>query len=930
MQDNGHGAGAGSAARGAASGLLSLLLMAAGNAPAQVHETLWVPAHALMAGTRGFYPNAAAYAGTGPLGAAAAMGCGILTWVADVPVGGTYSVWVRRYMGYGSVGIRIDEGGELSYNAALRRNSLASNQYGWEEVGRPVIAPGIHHIDIQAHRPGTAMLDAVLLTTDPAFVPALDGANLPAGITNPVLRASRNRYRDDSGLAVLAGARGFVAAALPALYGEPFDMPLNDFVPAPDQVIETLRLWSARNQYATATFAVRALTEADVFQAAVGPLTGPGGATIGLADLDLKVVKPIDRTLILNWVSSAAPQPLPDLLLRDDRTSIPPTGHQGGFGGGACVCSLPAHESRQFWLTVHVPPSAMPGSYTGTVALAAAGAPGRVLALPVELQVEPIRLPPADGLYGIYQPFGSAVLGTNRLLEVLHDQVRHGINSATLYGGYNDLNFARQAGMTGYAIQMSWPGGSTATSRVAEARALGFKDYLFYIKDEPSTQTAIDQAISGLDSAHRLGVKGVVTLNNTNAWIQLRDRVDVPIHVLYHFHGADNAAAAAAAARGFLPVSYWVANISDPLYYRAYAGLYNARCGYRGCSPWAYADFPDDRCYSNTQCHVLSYADANGLPVSTIRWEAHKDGIDDVRYLQELDRLLAAARARQEQPEPPRALADAIARAASVRAAEYEAIGGSYFDYLNQLPATRLDATRLALAGAILGLNAPMAIDGTLTVDEGETVAGLLRGLDLDGDALAFRIVTNGVRGTAVITDPSTGAFTYAAGGAPGTDTVTFQCSSEGVASASATVAVTIRDQPVTWIVDPMQPLTNASVYLVRMLRPMKPFLPALRYRLSVVAESVDGAKIGAIYFGFDGSTSWTIETHGTETRNLMWNRSLTGTPTLLQSPVFGIQDPQQTQRGAIYLYRSNKQGTLIIRQCRLDYERPRTLLLVR
>ena len=40
---------------------------------------------------------------------------------------------------------------------------------------------------------------------------------------------------------------------------------------------------------------------------------------------------------------------------------------------------------------------------------------------------------------------------------------------------------------------------SSATLRlgVAEARALGFKDYLFYIKDEPSTQTAIDQAISG-------------------------------------------------------------------------------------------------------------------------------------------------------------------------------------------------------------------------------------------------------------------------------------------------------------------------------------------------------------------------------------------------------------------------------------------------
>lgn len=62
----------------------------------------------------------------------------------------------------------------------------------------------------------------------------------------------------------------------------------------------------------------------------------------------------------------------------------------------------------------------------------------------------------------------------------------------------------------------------------------------------------------------------------------------------------------------------------------------------------------------------------------------------------------------------------------------------------------------------------------------------------MDGPSLTFAIVTNGTMGTAVITNASTGAFTYTpAPGPPGVDTFSFRAS-DGEFSSVSTVTVTI------------------------------------------------------------------------------------------------------------------------------------------
>ncbi len=91
----------------------------------------------------------------------------------------------------------------------------------------------------------------------------------------------------------------------------------------------------------------------------------------------------------------------------------------------------------------------------------------------------------------------------------------------------------------------------------------------------------------------------------------------------------------------------------------------------------------------------------------------------------------------------------------------------------------------------IVVAGAPVAANGSISVASNATGSGTLTGSDSLNSpplALTFSIVTNGNLGTATITDPTTGAFTYKPKpGASGLDLILFQCSNGYVASNLAT-----------------------------------------------------------------------------------------------------------------------------------------------
>ncbi|MBC8875117.1 MAG: hypothetical protein H8E44_37325 [Planctomycetes bacterium] len=670
-----------------------VLSVGAEPAPATV---CWTSGAALMPAW-GFYPNGTAYGGTPPLGDWAAWtasgGTHRLTWVADFPSDGAYHFWVRKYGGYGGVRLTVDErpvtGG---------RGGPGGARYVWIHLGAIAVSKGAHHVDVDVTG---GMLDAVLFTSGPGFRPAEH--DLPEPVKEPVVRALR-RYRDDSGLRAAAAQRGFVVGAV-----MPYREYLYDWMPSEDEILTRLPLWGAADQYVNGTFAVRALDAADEVRVSLDELTGPEGTVIGVDQIDLRVVHVRERVNAL-YRDRRPKMLIPELLLRDDRTAIPPKGEQGGWGGGHCVAQVPAHESRQFWLTVQVPAGAVSENYSGEILLHVKGSETRTLRLPVRLEVLPVDLRPPEGYYGIYYP-GQPVdpkrpnyVPPERYLAELQDQVRHGLNTTTLYGGYSTLKYASQAGMTRAPCLMHWPGGAAA-EQVQEAKAMGFDDLYYYGVDEPHGER-IERCRKEAERRLKAGLHMMTAINSRDAQQATRDFIDRPVYNIYVFGGTDNAAAMYVREKGFQPISYWTTATAFPMWYRSLTGLYNTACGYLGSSPWSYWDMPGEEVYNPDRIvHRVVYPDEFGQPIPTLAWEAHRAGIDDVRYLEALDRAIAKAAKRLEKSDPPPGLADALERAKRVRRERFESIQGRWFQYMCGLRLGQLEATRREFAEAIVYIN---------------------------------------------------------------------------------------------------------------------------------------------------------------------------------------------------------------------------------
>lgn len=104
------------------------------------------------------------------------------------------------------------------------------------------------------------------------------------------------------------------------------------------------------------------------------------------------------------------------------------------------------------------------------------------------------------------------------------------------------------------------------------------------------------------------------------------------------------------------------------------------------------------------------------------------------------------------------------------------------------------DSNTATVTVTITNLNdAPVASAGTLGITGSATGTGTLGATDGDGDALTYTLISNGSKGTVIITNSATGTYSYTPNsGATGTDTFTFKVNDGQVDSNTATVTVTI------------------------------------------------------------------------------------------------------------------------------------------
>jgi hypothetical protein len=419
-------------------------------------------------------------------------------------------------------------------------------------------------------------------------------------------------------------------------------------------------------------------------------LCGSSG-TIGADCIDLKLVKVWYQAGIeLSEVDDRLLTP--ELLLNDDALVRVDTELRANTvrdidrprdADQLCSVEIPGGQVQQFWLTVHVPEGAAPGTYEGMIRICLAGIAEQDL--PVHLEVLPIELRQPALHYGIYYrgilsatqtpEFVSSELKTEQQLEAeFRDLKAHGILYPDVYqpaglraDGSLDvgqleryLDIRDRAGLP--ADKLFYNGSSVGARDTEEsleeliefcrqfiawARNRGFEEVYFFGSDEAFGEEL--QAQRRVWSRVReLGGKMAVACS-TGFFDLVGDLLDLPIVARM---SPDEVPRVHDIGHQIYNYSMPQGGEEQPFKYRYFFGHWLLRSGMDGSRTYAYQhgfglgesmgrpwdDF-DNAIY---RPHMLTYPTVDGI-VGTLQWEGVRAAVTDVRYATTLRQVAAAA-----------------------------------------------------------------------------------------------------------------------------------------------------------------------------------------------------------------------------------------------------------------------------------------------
>ena len=322
--------------------------------------------------------------------------------------------------------------------------------------------------------------------------------------------------------------------------------------------------------------------------------------------------------------------------------------------------SIPAGETQQFWVTVHIPEGVSPSSYTGRMTLKIENAPEMVLPLTVEAL--PIRLELPALRYSIYYrgrlaedlkgSIGSKWKSPKQYLAEMRNLKSHGITHPTCHQDFDNLQLLdraielrKQAGIAVdpfYTLGLQTRGYTSpkelaalkgrVRSGLAQVRRHGIKELYIYGVDEASGETLKSERAS-FKAAREAGAKVFVACAS-GAFELVGDLLNLAV-----FNGPLNPSEAKKwQGVGHKIFSY--ANpqvgVEQPETYRRNYGLALWKAGYDGAMNYAYqhnfGDIYVDDDHETFRDHVFAYPTVDGV-IDTIQWEGFREGVDDVRYL---------------------------------------------------------------------------------------------------------------------------------------------------------------------------------------------------------------------------------------------------------------------------------------------------------
>lgn len=331
---------------------------------------------------------------------------------------------------------------------------------------------------------------------------------------------------------------------------------------------------------------------------------------------------------------------------------------------------LDADTTRQFWVTVHVPPEAKPGGYVGHLNLTAAGVKPSQLTL--RLRVLPFHLAKSALRYSLYyrgrltaDGKGSISSETKSPVQYeaeMRDMKAHGVLYPTIYQSYSEtllpqaLTIRRRAGLPTealYSLGLS-TGNPTTQAQLDALKAgvekwkklaarFGYRELYIYGIDEATGERLKSQR-AAWKAVHEAGGKVFVACYKGTFEV-MGDLLDLAVYAgppvpeeAKRYHDAGH--------RIFCYANPQV-GVEEPETYRRNFGLLLWKAGYDGAMDYAYQhsfthgwnDFDDSR-YRD---HNFTYETVDGV-IDTVEWEGFREGVDDVRYVTTLVNALRKAK----------------------------------------------------------------------------------------------------------------------------------------------------------------------------------------------------------------------------------------------------------------------------------------------
>lgn len=345
---------------------------------------------------------------------------------------------------------------------------------------------------------------------------------------------------------------------------------------------------------------------------------------------------------------------------------------------GSAIKDVQPGTNAAFWVTFHTTRSTAPGMHKGRLSITANG---KRTSLPLEINVRPFVLPPADITFGTYGHL-AFIPDPYRSMETLRmgyrDRAKHGENTVVFDETETPEGTAYWKAIMDNRGQVdfkAWPGNVFAEAALDTGLLKPDSEYYSFCRvmfDSADIAKAVTNYLEFC--REKSWSAGAVACVDEPGYHRMESRIPVlatlreipgvkaatstdSLGIMSHGHVHDiwivmadcttPALMHEAELQGAEVWEYHVnAHGTNPLMNRYFTGLHTWALGLRGNVTWAYNEtvgssvVTDDGNVGYTERGYVLYG-RDGI-VPTVGWEARREGIDDYRYI----RLLEAAVSR--------------------------------------------------------------------------------------------------------------------------------------------------------------------------------------------------------------------------------------------------------------------------------------------